>query len=92
MKDDPEVVATVFELARYLRANPLACDAPDGIRRWWLPFPPAAMEKLLMALERMKELGLIEETCAADGRVRYRRIASDQALDALGSAGPWTMH
>lgn len=92
MTDDSEVAATVCALANYLRANPQACDAPEGIRRWWLPPPPVAMETLLMALAWMKEMGLVEETVAADGRVRLRCIATDAVLQALNGGGGIARH
>jgi hypothetical protein len=92
MTDDAEVAATVCALANYLRANPHACDAPEGIRRWWLPPPPVAMETLLMALAWMKDLGLVEETVAADGRLRLRCIATDEALQALNGGGEIARH
>jgi hypothetical protein len=92
MTDDPEVVATVWLLARYLRENPLACDAPEGISRWWLSSPSVPMEKLLMALDWMKELGLVEESVAADGRLRFRRVASDEQLLALDRRNQGSLH
>jgi hypothetical protein len=80
MSDDPDMTAIVRALAKYLRANPLACDAPDGIIRWWLASQSVSMEKLLQALDWMKQQGLVEEMEAADGRLRYRRSASDEQL------------
>jgi Fe2+ or Zn2+ uptake regulation protein len=80
MNDDPEMTAIVRALAKYLRANPLACDAPDGIIRWWLASQSVSMEKLLQALDWMKQQGLVQEMEAADGRLRYRRSASDELL------------
>ena len=82
MTDDAEVAATVCALANYLRANPHACDAPEGIRRWWLPPPPVAMETLLMALAWMKDLGLVEETVAADGRLLFGPAAAAARLES----------
>lgn len=83
MENDPDVLEVMCVLARYLRTNPLACDTPCGISRWWLREQPFAMETLLNALERMKQDGLVEELEAADGRLRYRRLATDEQLSAV---------
>ena len=80
MSDDPEMIMIVCALARYLRASPLACDTADGISRWWLASQSVSTEKLLQALGWMKRQGLVEEMVAVDGRVRYRRVASDEQL------------
>ncbi len=86
MSEDPDVTAIVCALAKYLRANPLACDTADGISSWWLVAQPVSMEKLLQALDWMQQNGLVEEVVAADGRLRYRRIASDERFVALDLA------
>jgi hypothetical protein len=70
-------------LARYLRANPLACDSLEGIGRWWLAAHPVTPEELVRALGWMMERGLVEELVAADGRLRYRRLGSEAMLDAV---------
>jgi len=73
---DDAVAALVQQLTEYLRDNPLACDTQEGIARWWLaPGSAGDDETLSFALERMRQRGLIEQLPAADGRVRYRRIA-----------------
>lgn len=82
MKDLPDAVEIVRMVTKYLLVNPLACDTADGIGRWWLASAPIPMERLLATLTWMKELGLIEELVAADGRLRYRRIASEARLVA----------
>jgi hypothetical protein len=92
MNDDPEVVAMVHALAKYLEANRLASDAPEGISRWWLPEPASSMEKLMTALDWMQSNGLVESTVAADGRLRYRCIASDAQLKALHRSHRMTRH
>jgi hypothetical protein len=92
MNDDPEVVAMVCALAKYLEANRHACDAPDGIGRWWLPEPAPSMEKLMGALDWMQRSGLVESSVAADGRLRYRCIASDEQLKALVRRDRMTRH
>ena len=74
-------------LQTYLLANPYACDTADGIRRWWLDGrEDVAMDELLRVLERMTRAGLIEAIAAADGRRRYRRVASDAAFAAWMAA------
>ncbi len=86
MDDAPESHAAIRALASYLRVRPNACDTADGIRRWWLPdgLAPTA-DELEKALTWMKQQGLIDETVAADGRVRYRRCASDAQLEAAAA-------
>jgi hypothetical protein len=81
-----EVIAIVHALARYLRSNPLACDSAAGIAQWWLPESEVSMEAVLHALECLKEVGALEETAGADGRVRYRRRGGNKALDAAVAA------
>jgi hypothetical protein len=88
MNEDPEVAAMIGALARYLEANRLACDTPEGISRWWLPEPVVSMEKLTGALEWMRRNGLVESSVAADGRLRYRCIASDEQLKMV-ERRPW---
>jgi hypothetical protein len=95
MAEDPDVLLAVHALARYLLTNPQACDTADGILRWWLSADAISMEGLLLALERMKRDGLVEESLAADGRLRYRRCANDERLGAAidgRSADPATRH
>ena len=83
MHHAPESHAAIRALARYLRDHPNACDSADGIRRWWLPDGLAVRaDELEKALTWMKQQGLIDETVAADGRVRFRRCASDAQLAA----------
>lgn len=80
MGADREVRSIVTELARYLRANPHACDTAEGICRWWLGADLAAMDTLSRALAWMIERGLMQEQVALDGRARYRRSATDAQL------------
>ena len=71
-------------LADYLKANPLASDTADGIRRWWLGTESApSLDEVARALETMKTMGLVRITYAADGRQRYSRCASDAQLAAF---------
>lgn len=80
MPADDDVSALVRLLSRYLRDNPLACDTAEGIARWWLASAaPVDMRLLMSALERMQATGAIEVLRAADGRVRYRRSAVEEA-------------
>ncbi|MGO1068747.1 hypothetical protein [Lysobacter sp. CA199] len=88
MDDDCAASACVRSLAGYLRANPQACDTAEGIRRWWFDSElEVDMEQLQDALDWMKRRGVIEESLAADGRRRYRRLAGDAQLAALLRAG-----
>ena len=82
MRDSPPIVDIVCALARYLRANPLACDSFEGIRRWWLAAHSVTPEELVRVLTWMKDQGLVEELVAADGRLRYRRGGPEAVLDA----------
>lgn len=84
MTDAPESHAAIRALAQHLRDHPHASDSAEGIRRWWLPEGlSVTSEELEKALTWMKQQGLIDDTQAADGRVRFRRIASDEQLDAI---------
>lgn len=77
-------MATVRALARHLRANPHASDTAEGIRLWWLdPEVEITMEQLQAAIGWLRDQGITEELRAADGRLRYRRIADDARLDGL---------
>lgn len=79
---DPK--STVHALVRYLRSNPHASDTAEGIRLWWLdPRVEVTMEELQAVIDGLLESGIVEELQAADGRRRYRRVASDAQLDEL---------
>jgi hypothetical protein len=69
-------------LSRHLRINPLACDTLEGISQWWGPNTFADRQQLALALRRLQEAGVLEEVHAADGRVRYRRVALSAIVDA----------
>ena len=85
MSDLPALVRT---LARYMRENPYARDSAEGIHRWWLPDGHAVTtEEIEKALEWMTHKQLVAEKVAADGRVRFRRAASDAQLDAVIASG-----
>lgn len=83
MDNAPESHAAIRALAQYLRDRPRASDSADGIRRWWLEGLVVTADELEKALTWMKQHGLIADTQAADGRVRYHRIATDAQLDAV---------
>jgi hypothetical protein len=72
---DAELMSLIRQLAHYLRTHPDACDATDGIARWWLPAnePSAAVPRVEAALACLHDCGVVEATRAVDGRVRYRR-------------------
>ena len=86
MADDDKFMALVRMLARYLRDNPMACDTPAGIARWWLADPtresPVREAALGHALDWLEARKLIEKLHAADGRVRYRRASGDSDFEA----------
>jgi hypothetical protein len=84
MDDDLSRCLLVGELAAYLRAHPFACDTAEGIRHWWFE-TEVAMDELMAALEWMRLHQLVEALGAADGRVRYRRLAS---VEQLGTPMP----
>jgi hypothetical protein len=76
------ISASIRAVARYVRANPLGSDTPEGIARWWLDDETLPIAHVKSALDWMTEHRLLEVVTAADGRLRYRRIASDAQLDA----------
>lgn len=83
------MVTAAQELVSYLLAHPGACDTADGISRWWFETEDGVSPQALkQALDDLLARGLLEACPAADGRVRYRRRADAQALQAyLGHAG-----
>ena len=84
MEVDPDLHAIVSALARYLSANPLACDSLEGMHRWWFDQEYQWSKYLLeKATSWMKEHKLIDEHIGTDGRARYRRIGSDEELRLL---------
>jgi hypothetical protein len=84
MDEGLDLDAIVCALAQYLRANPQASDTAEGIRRWWFDTElEVTMKRLEIALGWLRDRRVIEEVRALDGRMRYRRLASDTQLDAL---------
>jgi len=82
MRNSPETIDVVCALARYLRANPLACDSLEGIGRWWLATQGVLRKELEQALSLMMQEGLVEQIVATDGRMRYLRCSDDARLQA----------
>jgi hypothetical protein len=78
----PEIRVIVEALIEYVSANPLACDTEDGIARWWLPDCRQSSHDVATALGWLVRSGLLQTVTAADGRTRYRRIATDDSLKA----------
>lgn len=78
----PSLRWLVATLAVYLRAHPYACDAAEGIRQWWFE-TEVSMDELKAALQWMQQQQLVEELKAADGHVRYRRLAPLDRFDRL---------
>ena len=88
MDDNDRVAWMVSAIATYLRAHPHASDTASGIWQWWLPAEDLVSQKhLATALQFLVDQRLIEEIAAADGRLRYRRIGDDAALDAVIAKG-----
>lgn len=78
MELDALAKVVVRELSGHWCRNPLACDTPFGMQRWWLrASAEISVESVMAALTWMKQQGLVEELCAADGRIRYRRASRD---------------
>lgn len=82
MNASGQVDVIVVQLARYLRANPLACDTSEGIAQWWLDADGVAANELETALERLKHIGVVMRSRAADGQVRYHRAGLNATVDA----------
>jgi hypothetical protein len=80
----PDVTLTVQHLSRYLRNHPEACDTSEGIARWWVDADPPLLPLTVVeaALGWMSACGVVESSRAVDGRVRYRRVADAQGIDA----------
>lgn len=91
MPMDPDVMTIVSHLSRYWRQHPDACDTAEGIARWWIDLEPQPVPATLVegALGWMSACGVVEILQAIDGRVRYRRAGTTDALtaklDALAS-------
>jgi hypothetical protein len=85
MHDDNDEAHTLARmLARYLSDNPLASDTAEGISSWWLRLEWQVHEfAVCSALARLVKAGLVEEVKGPDGRVRYRRVQTADALLAL---------
>lgn len=82
--DDHDFNALVRMLSRYLRDNPQASDTPDGIASWWLQLNWFRYQNLICAaLAWLVRAGLVEDVRSPDGRVRYRRVQTDDAFAAL---------
>jgi hypothetical protein len=82
MDDDLRDQAIIGQLARYMRANPLACDTLEGIAQWWLGAEDVAPAQLARALEWMERSGVVTRLPAADGQLRFRRTALNAHVDA----------
>ena len=84
MDEGLDLQAIVRALAKHLRAHPHASDTAHGIRLWWLNQEHSVTsQQLQLALTWACQHGLMEATVTVDGRCRYRRIATDDQLDAL---------
>ena len=84
--DEDDVTALVQRLSRYLRDHPLASDTADGISSWWLQMNWHVHENAICeALTWLVGTGLVEGVRGPDGRVRYRRVQTDDALASLSA-------
>jgi hypothetical protein len=79
---ESEIQQIVSALVAYVLANPLACDTQDGIERWWLSDCGQSSLAVAAALNWMVMKGYLQTATAADGRVRFRRIATDDSLQS----------
>jgi len=75
-----DVTATVRGVAAYLSRNPDASNTLDGIARWWLDDETIPIDHVKRALDWMQARHLLKVVVAADGRLRYRRSATDAEL------------
>lgn len=71
MQDDYKILFDIqSEVLAYLDDHPNAADTADGIRQWWL-FQRMALysqDKVLKALDQLKDTGLLEARKLGDGR------------------------
>ena len=82
------VIATVRRIVGYLERNPQGSDTLEGIARWWLEDETMPMDQVKRALDWMQDRGLLKVVAAADGRLRYRRDATDAAFESALSHLP----
>ena len=82
MDDQLPDQAIIGQLARYMRANPLACDTLEGIAQWWLGAAGVPPTQLARALDRMERDGVVAKLRAADGQLRFRRTGLNAVVDA----------
>ncbi|HME38783.1 MAG TPA: hypothetical protein VKG63_07455 [Steroidobacteraceae bacterium] len=78
----PEIHVIVKAVIAYLIANPHACDNEEGIDRWWLADHGQSSRDVSAALDWLVVNGFLQTVTAADGRTRYRRLATDDSLKA----------
>lgn len=91
MQSADRLFAIKQAVARYLRANPSACDSAAGIACWWVPRELEATEvDLLPLLDELQDRGVLEQLVTSDGHQFYRRTALQGTLDAL--SGPDQLH
>lgn len=74
--------AIIRQLARYLRANPLACDTLEGIAQWWLEAANVQPARIARALDWLEQAGVVARLRAADGQLRFRRTELNALVDA----------
>ena len=68
----------VAAIERYLAQHPTAADSEQGIAQWWLPAMgvDAPLDRVVGALERLRERGRIERTTLPGGQAIWLRAAA----------------
>ena len=73
--------AVIRQLLVYADVFPQASDSAIGIARWWIePAEGVDMQVLADALDFLTAQGVFAEAVGADGRRRWRRLASTAHL------------
>jgi hypothetical protein len=74
-----ELIATAIR--DYLAQHPEATDSEQGIAKWWVASMGIAtnVEEVTLALELLREQGIVDRSVLPDGRAIYR--ASGPARD-----------
>ncbi len=74
IRDDDERRLLAEEILDYLRHNPNAADALEGIARWWLRrrHGDADMDQVQKALDYLVEKGLLQSERKRSGELIYK--------------------
>ena len=71
MQNEHKILSEIqSEILMYLEEHPDAADTIEGVRQWWLFQRMAAYsrDKVLVALDRLRNEGLIEAVTLSDGQ------------------------